>query len=286
MKELIKSANMGIRVADEPQHNHKYAEIFISIGGSAVNDINGNYSETVPLDVYVLTEDMMHGFAHTVKYKYCIFKFNMDVLLERAGELLALPAFRSLFILEPDLHRAGLEVPNMQISPEVAEYAMSTAIILEHESDPFLRDTMFFSLVTLISKKARPRSLKESHDGYGRIAEIASYIESHYSEELTLESLSDTAGYSKRHFTRLFREYYRMSVMEYITERRLRRAAELLASRGIAVARVAEVCGFASAGALSKCFRARYGISPTEYRKRSTVREADGNLFSSAALKQ
>ena len=79
MKALFESADMGLRQTKQPLHNHACAELYISLDGHALNEINGKICETLPLDVYVLTQDMTHSQPETRQYRYCLFKFNLSI---------------------------------------------------------------------------------------------------------------------------------------------------------------------------------------------------------------
>ncbi len=282
--ELIKTADIGLRDDNAPIHSHAYAELFISLGGTAVNNINGAYTDTGPLDVYVLTDDVVHAQLRTVNYRYCIFKFNMNVLLERCGDMLADKTFHSIFVREPSLRRQGAKIVNMRIDKDVAEFAEKTAVILGSENDPELRDTLFLSLVMLLTKRAKPRDLGECDEEYGRIASIASYIDAHCDEDMSLEVLAEMASYSRRHFTRLFRKYYGSSVMEYVRERRLMHSCEVLLSETASISDIALMCGFSTISAFSRCFKQKYGVSPTDYRKNKLISGRENSLLGGAIL--
>lgn len=59
---------------------------------------------------------------------------------------------------------------------------------------------------------------------------VFEYIDSHYMEELDLETVSDIAGFSKFHFSRLFRQFTNSSFNDYVNTRRIQAAIAMLAS--------------------------------------------------------
>lgn len=267
MKALFESADMGLRQTNQPLHNHACTELYISLDGRAVNEINGKSSETLPLDVYVLTEDMTHGQPETRQYRYCLFKFNLEVLCARAGKLLSEPVFQTLFVVEPQLCRQGVLEGNLQIDPLTAEFAVKTAQLLVREKDSDLRDALFFTLISVICKNAKPRIYQGQSTAYERITEAVSFMESHYMEPLHLEQLAARAHYSKRHFTRLFHSLYQLSPTDYVNQIRLRHASVLLTQSDISISRIAENCGFTDSSIFAKAFRRHYGQTPSAYRK-------------------
>jgi AraC-like DNA-binding protein len=93
------------------------------------------------------------------------------------------------------------------------------------------------------------------------------YIDHHYDRELNV--LSRIRFMSKFHLLRLFKRYYGQTPKQYLTEKRLIRAKELLAGGGS----ISETCydiGFESPASFSTLFKARFGMTPSDFQKRAT----------------
>lgn len=86
-------------------------------------------------------------------------------------------------------------------------------------------------------------------------------------EPLTLEQLAAHAGTSVRTFTRRFRAEVGTSPTQWLIERRVDRARELLETSDLPVDRVATEVGFASAALLRQHLREAIGVSPRDYRR-------------------
>jgi len=117
---------------------------------------------------------------------------------------------------------------------------------------------------------------------FGRIARISDYeregrarwlaialdeIEADTSGELSLSDLAEHCGVSTGHLARTFRATLRKSVGDYVRERRLRRAADLMRDRTIALAEIATMVGFYDQAHFSRAFKAEFGLAPAAYRK-------------------
>ena len=83
----------------------------------------------------------------------------------------------------------------------------------------------------------------------------------------TLAELSDTAGLSRFHMLRCFREEYGMTPHRYYRHRRAERAKWML-GRGDDLIDVALSCGFADQSHMTREFRHFYGVTPSAYAKR------------------
>jgi len=90
-------------------------------------------------------------------------------------------------------------------------------------------------------------------------------------EAPSLKELAEAAAFSPFHFHRIYRELTGETPAETLARERLSRAAALLARGGLArgglaVAEVARACGYGSAAAFTRAFRAAYGLPPATYR--------------------
>lgn len=100
-----------------------------------------------------------------------------------------------------------------------------------------------------------------------KITSVCNYIGEHYAEDLTLENAAEMAGFSKYHFTRLFRQVTNVSFYKYLSQKRIAHAKELLISGNYSIMEVAYLSGFSSHGAFTRMFKQVTGVSPHEFRK-------------------
>jgi AraC-like DNA-binding protein len=104
-----------------------------------------------------------------------------------------------------------------------------------------------------------------TRDIYQRIASAKIYIDENYHEPIDLQEISEQAFLSRFHFHRLFTKIYRRTPHQYLTQKRLDKARNLLAENKP----VTEVCnevGFESIGSFSVLFKKEIGFAPTYYR--------------------
>jgi AraC family transcriptional regulator len=101
-----------------------------------------------------------------------------------------------------------------------------------------------------------------------RIDRVVDYICSHLQDELTVDLLSDVAGFSKFHFHRQFSEYTGFTVAEFVRLTRLKRAAYLLVfDPERRVVDIAFEAGFGSHEGFSRAFKEAHNQSPSEFRR-------------------
>lgn len=102
----------------------------------------------------------------------------------------------------------------------------------------------------------------------GNVEEIRLYLESHYMESITLESLSQRFFLERTYIGHMFSRMIGSSPIKYLTAVRIQKSKELLRFTDDTLAEIAEKVGFSSEQYLSRVFKGLEGISPREYRKR------------------
>lgn len=99
------------------------------------------------------------------------------------------------------------------------------------------------------------------------LLKITSYIQQHYTDQITLASISSEFKLSKQYIIRLFKTYLGTTVTKYINTMRLERSLELLRHASMNVNEIASFLGFNSAYYFCRLFKATYFVTPTEYIK-------------------
>ena len=102
-----------------------------------------------------------------------------------------------------------------------------------------------------------------------RVAAAAALMDSRYAENLTLPQIAAAANYAPNYFSGEFARAYGLTPMEYLRERRLRRARELLRTGSLSIKEIACLVGIGDQYYFSKVFSARNGLSPSKYRQLS-----------------
>ena|SRR5579859_1806642 len=107
------------------------------------------------------------------------------------------------------------------------------------------------------------------HSHYERLCLAQSLIDRHYKTPLTIEQLSQEAGFSSYHFIRLFYRAFKQTPHQYLIRRRISEAKRLLNSTDLPVTEICTAVGFESLGSFSTLFRKATGLSPQLYRARA-----------------
>ncbi len=93
------------------------------------------------------------------------------------------------------------------------------------------------------------------------------YISKHYTENISLDDISEKAHMSKFYFCRKFHSTTGATVLEYLNNLRLTKVHNLLLSTKMSIDEIAASTGFSSAVNLTRAFKKVYGSSPRDFRK-------------------
>ena len=111
---------------------------------------------------------------------------------------------------------------------------------------------------------SEPEKVESIDDAFLR--KFAEQIEAVYADpEYNVEKLSETLGLSRGHLHRKIKELTGAAPVEFLRTYRLNKATQLLRQNAYTVSEVAYRTGFSSPAYFSKCFKAVYGVTPTEY---------------------
>ena len=130
---------------------------------------------------------------------------------------------------------------------------------------------IYIKLLTLLARIREYRltevSLGEDEKYADKFRMILKYIENNYMYDITLDDLANLAGYSKYHFSRIFKKYSNTTFITYLNQRRIKAAELLLLDDDMSVTDAAMQVGFSSLTTFNRVFKEIKGCTPSEFRK-------------------
>ena len=100
-------------------------------------------------------------------------------------------------------------------------------------------------------------------------SKIKHYIDAHYAEELSLDTLAKLAHLNKYYFVHAFTAAFGISPISYLQKKRIDAGCELLTGTDHSIGEIARLTGFSSQSYFSQCFFKQCGMSAGEYRKKN-----------------
>jgi two-component system response regulator YesN len=111
---------------------------------------------------------------------------------------------------------------------------------------------------------------KEPNAISSTLKSIHQYIDEHYQEVFTIDTLSEIFNYSPNYIRYIFKKNSGCTVLEYTTNVRMQQAAKLLNETHMKIRAISEAVGYVNPSYFSTQFIRKFGISPQQYRLRGS----------------
>lgn len=114
-------------------------------------------------------------------------------------------------------------------------------------------------------KRCKPSGLRLPNEAW--IEQIAAYIDVHYDQPITLESISDIFHGSLYHLQRTFKKFKDMTPIQYIQKTRIGNAKKLLKTTDKTINEVSMLVGIPNTAHFATLFKKFTCQTPSEYRR-------------------
>lgn len=263
-----------------PIHSHNFSELVIIMEGSSDHIIESQKYVVKKGDVFVIKGNIQHGYYQpSADFFLCNVIYRRKELLKREHDLKKMAGFQTLFILEPYFrtqHQFKSKLHLQKIAFKFVEKILKEMIKIfdrERENYKIRLETYFRTLLIFLSEQFINLTANDSNSQRStrliKLAETIAYIEKNYLEEITVKTLAEKAALSERHFTRVFKENYHTTPINYIIRLRIKHACQLLKNTDYTISRIAMESGFSDSSYFSRCFKKIKGISPSKFRSKN-----------------
>lgn len=253
---------------DYPIHWHIALEIITPIKNTYTVQINNETIICNEKDIILIPPGELHSLIAPQKGERLILQVDSSLL----GKLNKLDSFLSL--IQP--YKLIRYEVNPELSNELGTYLSS----IEEEYfmlHPFVESSIYSLLLRFFVTIGRthlntypkfPTSTPSKQYEYiEKFMDICKYITNHCTESITVDDLAVQAGFSKFHFSRLFKQFTGMSCYDYLISQRITYAEQLLLTPSISITEVAMQSGFNSLSTFNRIFKAYKKCTPTEYKR-------------------
>lgn len=244
-----------------PPHLHPQLELFFINKGIAGITVGEHTALLKEGNLAVIFPNQIHCYQDTTE-KTSITMLIAD--LSYAGQYL--DTLRRFYPLSPFLTATHSNV----------SYAVEELLREYSKAEP--EETVYAPLIQLILARALPElELCQKRSDYhpDLIWLIANYVNEHYQEPITLETLAKGVGVSPGRLSHVFSEKIGQSFPAYLAHIRLSHAQALLQGTSLSVTDIGEEAGFESQRTFFRVFHQHHGITPLEYRRQNQVKKKD-----------
>ena len=224
-------------------HYHEFDKLVFQLGGRATYNIEGKSYPLQPMDILLVSRNLIHLPVVDPGQVY----ERMVLWMDRS--------FLARFSApETDLAACFERVEAASGDGSVSAGLLSDTCVLQ-VLNALNRD--------LLEAPAEPDDVTYRFDP--KMEEVTRYIRDHLGEELTIERLSGAFFLSRYYLMHRFKAVYGCTVHQYIRQKRLQRAAGDI-RRGVPILKAAGDAGFGDYSVFLRAFRSAYGRSPREWK--------------------
>jgi len=250
-----------------PVHWHTCIEIIMPLTNEYTVVFESCTQTLLPGEILFICPGVLHALKAPLQGERLIFQIDPAMLRQMESINSALLSLRPFLIITPAATPA--------IYQQVHTFFLD--IQAEHKNTELLAEAVIYGkllqIITLIrrnqpgenSTSFTPASRSQEH--FEKFASICSYIDQHYAEALSLDEAARQTGFSKYHFSRLFKQYTSVSFYKYINIRRIAYAETLLIHPLLSITDIALQCGFPTMSAFIRMFKQMNGCTPTHFRQ-------------------
>ncbi|MBQ8073799.1 MAG: helix-turn-helix transcriptional regulator [Clostridia bacterium] len=260
-------ASLRVWFSDTPwryeAHQHSAVEVVLTLEGRVDYQTETQVYHIEQGEVLIVPPEMMHAMSMGEDSKRLLFLFEPEPLLEMRDIKKLKDHFEKIYFL-----RDGSEA-----HVRIRELLMR--IYDCYLQQDIMWNTLCFSDLLKVYGILGQRYLggvyqQKQKDAPAMDREVISsamnYIDNHYQENVTLEDVASFTGFSRFYFSRSFKQQTGYSFRDYLSQRRIQVAMELLIRTNKPMNQVAQDSGFGSVATFNRVFREYKNCTPTQYR--------------------
>ncbi len=255
-------------------HTHKFDEIAFVLKGSGIHEIDGERYPIMRGDVFVIHGNQVHRIVEQQNLTLANIIYERNHFKEIKDEFKELPGFSALFVYEPlfrknqsfkaFLHLSSLQLENIkllisQIREEQNQKNAGCEKVIEY---------LFRQLIVVLCRYYN-KSENQTTKGILKISSAIDYMEDHFADKVTIETLYKQLNMSSATFRRTFKKVTGSSPIDYLIRLRIEKATEMMRQKPLL--RVIEICmssGFDNCGYFTNKFKEITGTTPIKYLKK------------------
>lgn len=190
-------------------------------------------------------------------------------LLVLAFEEARMDSFARARLLQTCFEASAMLRLNPFAAAEVRQLLRKMLFEQSHEDayGPWALQIYVHELLLVLARSSQSSAVTDSNSL--RADRIRSYIDQHYFEPLTASDLAARLGIGARQVNNIFKEQYRLTPIQYMTEVRIKRAQKLLEETEKDIVSICFEVGYETLPTFYRAFKNIVNVSPNRFRQQS-----------------
>ena len=244
-------------------HLHSAVEIVLTLEGWVDYVVDNQVYRVEKDQILIIPPDVSHSLNMEVNSSRLLYLFEPEALMGMQDFKRLSSHFNRVFFLRDE----------SEIHVQVRELLLKASGI--YQDQPLLWNMACYSCLLDIYALLGNRYLRVSRPSFGRkglnadteaMTTAIAYINNHYRDDLSLDQVADFVGFSRYYFSRSFKKRMGYSFSEYLVQKRMQAAVDLLIRTDLPIREVADQSGFGSVASFNRAFRESKNCTPTQYR--------------------
>jgi AraC-like DNA-binding protein len=253
---------------DYPLHWHPAVELIMPLENSYKVVVQQEEYDLKPGDILIVPEGELHHLYAPPTGIRLIYLFDLSVLSKIKGFSYLNPYLSHPVLITKESHEAIFD----------REATLLLEMCRSYYSADGLRELSIYAMLLEFFacfgkyKMSETRQMPDEKDNLRhkdlleKLNKAFEYLDSHYTENLTLEKVAAAAGFSKFHFSRMFKQCSGYNFYDYLCYRRIKAAEGMLMNPTMSITETALQSGFCSLSTFNRTFKRMKNCTPTEYR--------------------
>ena len=247
-------------------HFHSAVEVILPLAGCIRARAGDEDYEVQAGEIMVIPAGCCHGFRMEAggERELLLYEPNGAFTLKEFSafrQLMVKPIYLTLdYPCRERVREKFFEIINIHRSGTLLRNMHNYALLLE------IYAILGENYLTSSASAAELNALQRQMSGEDSFNRALDFLNKNYMDDVSLDSLAAYAGFSRYTLSRMFRQHTGYTFTQYLSNRRVDMAMELLAGTRMPVTQVALQCGFNSIATFNRVFREVRGCTPTQYR--------------------
>ncbi len=255
MSDKVPASQVVMLPEEQHHHAHQYHQVVIGLRGQSEFDVKGYGSLVGPGQGCLVASNSDHAYVGMGNNQILVINFPIDEKNHTWHSRMDAMFEKQVYF-------------NLDSQGELLVRALSAEMIASPD-DLLLARASADTILCVMQRHFRDSSALVYRGGRLDLDVIERYILKHLHRKISVAQLAGQCFLGESQFHHLFKQQTGITPHQFVLDRRLKVARELIKESELSLSQIADSCGFASQSGLTSAFTRSFGMPPSEFRRRN-----------------